>query len=99
MPLSGSRKAGILINAHEGIRAMKSSSEASGLLIQLKREGENHICWTGLHQLSSSPGTAGFVELPGVGTLWITFGALYSPQLISGWCLPVLQNSVIRDMD
>lgn len=50
MKLGESRKAGMFIKGQEGMWAMQHSSEASGLLIQLKRQGA--ITTTGLVHIS-----------------------------------------------
>lgn len=56
----------MLVKGQEEIEAMVGHfSEASGLLTQPEETGSNHIRWTGLHQLSGSPGFADSSGPPG----------------------------------
>ena len=52
--MSGFRKTGVLAKGKERIEAMRHSSEASGLLTQLKRQ--EAFTTVGPHQLSASSG-------------------------------------------
>lgn len=64
----------MLVKGQEEIEAMvEHFSEASGLLTQLEETGSNHIRWTGLQQLSGSPGFADSSGPPGAWKVWEQF--------------------------